>query len=524
MKKPALASLAIFLVAVGVFSPLYFHSRDLLEFDSYYHAKMARMVLEKGLIHEFPWMYFTFQRDHFMDSYLLFHVYLGLWVKLLPLSPIVAVKLGMLVLIGLIAVMVFRILRTFDPKWAWLGMVLLAAMASSQAYQRLVFVRPHVLSILILLAGIWAILKKKWWLLGAVSFAYAYSYSAPHLLTVVAFVASVVFSFSSKRLVWRPFAFSLGGLVAGLVINPYFPHDIKHLYILTFKTALSRVSAPPAELMPLSSWQVLTFNWFSFLALFMAVAAVFVSAKKLSARTLFLFITAGVFFVMLMRAYRFAEYWPFVATLALAALASEVVVPGPVFGRVMKKAGSLACAAALLTVGAFAVKLAYKQTNSIVPFDALKEVMDVLDREASPGDIVYTDSWAITPPMFYISDKVDYLMMLDPQTMSVPYPGLYTLWKGINTGQVRENVLPLIRAIEARAPDPEIARVRAEIESGAVLGRLPDIIRNAFRAKWILLLHNHQYAGQDLRPLMSQYPLEIQLLKENEFFSLYRLR
>jgi len=524
MTKSKVASLAVFLVAVGVFSPLYFHSPDLLEFDSYYHARMARMVLEKGLIHGFPWMYFTFQRDHFMDSYLLFHVYLGLWVKLLPLSPIVAVKLGMLVLIGLIAVVFFRILKSFDPKWGWLGMILLAAMASSRVYHRLVFVRPHVLSVLLLLLGLQAIVRKKWWIVGTISFLYAYSYSAPHLLAVVGLIASAVLSVDEKRIEWRPLAYSLGGLVTGLVANPYFPHDISHLYILTFKLATARVPNGPTELMPLSSWQVLTINWSSFLMLALTVLAAFVSARKPSSRSLFLFVTAGFFFVLLMRSYRFVEYWPFLATLAVASIASEVVLPRALFGRLMTKAGRLACAAVLVVVGAFAVKLAYKQTNSIVPFDALKEVMDVLDKEAGPGDIVYTDSWAMTTPMFYISDKVDYLLMLDPQTMAVPYPGLYTLWNGINTGQVSENVLPLVRAIEAHAPDPEITKLRAEIESGSVLGRLPDIIRSAFGAKWILLFHNHQYAGQDLRPLMSQYPLEIQLLKENEFFSLYRLR
>jgi len=524
MKKPVLASLAVFLVAVGVFSLLYFHTPGLLEFDGYFHTRMGRMVLEKGILHRFPWMFFTFQRDHYADPYLLFHIYLGFWIKLLPLDPLVAAKLAMLVLIGLIALMVFRILRTFDPKRAWLGMALLAAMASGRAYQRLVYVRPHVLSILLLLAGIWAILRKKWRLLAAVSFAYAYSYSAPHLLTVVALAASAVFSLTDKRPVWRPFVYSLGGLAAGLILNPYFPYDIKHLYLLTFKMALFRMSAPPAELMPLSSWQLLSFSWASFLAIALAILAVSVSAKKLSARSLFLFATAGIFFVLLMRAYRFAEYWPFVATLAVAAAASEVVVPAPLFGRLMKKAGAIACLGTLLAVGALEVKAALGNLAPVLPYPSLKEVMDVLDREAAPGDIVFTDNWAMTTPMFYITDKVYYLLMLDPQTMSVSYPGLYLLWNAIDSGQVQENALPLVRAIEARVKDPEIARLRTVIESGAVLGRLPDIIKSAFHAKWLVLSHNQAYAGQDLRPLISQYPLEIQFVKGNDYFSLYRLR
>ena len=524
MKKSAAVSIALFLAAVAVFSILCFHSRDLLEFDSYFHAKMGRMVLEKGLIHEFPWMYFTFQRDRYADPYLLFHVYLGLWVKLLPLGPIVAVKLGMLVLIGLIAVVAFWILRMFSAGWAWLGIALLAAMTSSHVYQRLIFVRPHVLSVLLLLLGLRAILAKRWWMLAAVSFLYAYSYSAPHLLTVVGVIAGVVFSVAEKRAAWQPVAFSLGGLAAGLVANPYFPRDINYLYIVTFKMAAAKLSLSPAELMPLSSWQVVVINWPSFLILALTILAVFRSSRRPSSRSLFLFITAGFFFVLLMRSYRFIEYWPFVATLAVASIASEIVLPSPLFDRVMTKAGRVASAAVLLVVGAFAVRLAYKQTNSVVPYAPMKEVMEVLDREASPGDIVYTDNWAMTMPMFYISDKVYYLLMGDPQSMFVAHPGLFTLWYAINTGRVTENALPLIKAMEAREPDPDIARLRAEIESGSVLGRLPDIIRSAFRAKWILLCHNHPYAGQDLRPLMSGFRVDLEYVTGNDIFTLYRLR
>jgi hypothetical protein len=525
MKKRVAVSVTLFLATVAVFSPLFFHSPDLLEFDSYFHAKMGRLVLEKGLIHSFPWMYFTFQRDRYADPYLLFHIYLGLWIKLLPLSPIVAVKLAMLVLLDLIAVTFFSILKMFDPKWAWLGMALLAAMADSHVYQRLIFVRPHVLSILLLLLGLRAILAKKWWVLATVSFLYAYSYSAPHLLTVVALIASAIFSLTEKRLVWRPFVYSVGGLVAGLVANPYFPNDINFLYIVTFKMAAAKLPiVSPAELMPLSSWRLLTTNWSSFLLFALAVLAVFVSTRKPSSRSLFLFATAGFFFVLLMRSYRFIEYWPFVAALFVASIASEVVCPSPIFGRLMTKAGRLACAVAFLAVGAISFMVAYKQTNSMVRYASLKEVMDVLDREASPGDIVYTDNWAMTMPMFYVSDKVYYLLMSDPQTMYVTYPGLFTLWFAINTGGITENALPVIKAIEARATDPELAKLRAAVESGAVVGRLPDIIRSAFRAKWILISYNDPYAAQDLRPLMAGFRVDIQFVIGNEYFSLYRLR
>jgi hypothetical protein len=524
MKRPLVKYLAIFLAAGAVFALLHFRAPDLMDFDSYFHAKMGQIIMEKGLIHEFPWMYFTFQKDHYANPYLLFHAYLGLWIKVLPNDPMVAVKLAMIVLLGLVAVAYFKVVEALHSKWVWLSLALLPAMVADRVYHRLIFVRPHVLSILIILVGLWAILKRKWWILGAISFLYAYSYSAPFLLPVIAFLASAVFSAEEKRLAWEPFVFSLGGMLAGLVLNPYFPHDINYLYIVTFKMAAGQLSITPGELRPILSWQVFTINGISFLMVFLSLLAALFSERKYSANCLFLFATSGLFFVLLMHSYRFIEYWPFIASLSVSTIFRETFEKSRLAGRILKKPAVAACGVVFLVIGAFQVRSAYGHATSLVPYPSLKEVIDVLDKEANPGDIVYSEDWDMTMPMFYISDKVHYLLMSDPEAMRVAYPGLFDLWYCINTGQVGDYALPLIKAIEAKTKDPEMAKLRSTMESGLVLDRLPDILKSAFKAKWIILSHNHGGELYDLRPLMSRFPVDIEFVKGNELFSLYRLR
>jgi hypothetical protein len=527
MKKSVLASLAIFLAAAAVFSSLYFQMPNLRDYDSYFHTKMGQLVMERGVLYQFPWTQFTFLKDHYVDPYLLFHVYLGLWIKLFPAGPLVAVKLAMSVLLGLVAVAYFRVVKTFNARWAWLGLALLPAMLSSLTYQRLTYVRPHVVSILILLLGVGAILRRNWWVLALLSFLYVYIYSAPHLLPVVAFLASVVFSAKEKRLAWEPFLFSLGGMVAGLVVNPYFPRDFGYLYTVTFKMAarqISSTSITPAELSPLSGLQILVFNLTSLSMLFLSILAVFVVGRKLSARSLFLFLTAGFFLVLLLRSARFIEYWPFIGSLCVCSILSETTVDSPAFGKVMKKPIAALCAAVFLAVGALQVRTFHAHAMTFVPFEALKDVMDVLDKDADPGDIVYTKDWAFTQPMFYLSEKVYYLVMFDPEIMRMTHPGLYDLWYIINAGSIRTGALPLVRSIEAATKDPEIQRLRTALESGEVMDRLPDIIKSAFKAKWIIGSHRTPDERDAFRLLMSEFPVDISFVKGNEYFSLYRLR
>jgi hypothetical protein len=525
MNRDLVKLAGVFLAAAALFALLHFRSPDLMEFDSYFHARMGQLVMEKGLVREFPWMQFTFQRDDYANPYLAFHAYLGLWLKILPAHPFTAVKLAMIVLLGLVAVAYVKVVQAIHPKWVWLSAALLPATLAGPVYQRLLSVRPHVLSILILLVGSWAVLKKKWWVLGAMSFLYAYAYSAPVLLPVVALIASAAYTLMEKKLAWRPFAFSLGGLVAGLVLNPYFPHDIRYLYAVLFKMAVRDLATAPTELRPLASSEVLSMNAVSFVLLFLGLLAVLTSGRRISGKGLFLFATTGAFFVLLMVSFRYVEYWPFVASLGATALLREAYADDPRAGRVMTKALAAAMAGAFLLLGTVGAWAGYRKAHSLVPFPAVKEIADILDREAEPGDIVYTNEYAAPMGLFYASAKARYVLMSDPEMMRIAHPGLYLLWSAINESRVGDQALPLIRDLAAQAEDPALARLLSDIENGLVVDRLPAILKAAFQAKWIVVTVYRQ-AGQifDLRPLLAMYPADVELIEHNGPFTLYRLR
>jgi hypothetical protein len=525
MNRDVIKLAAVFLAAAALFSLLHFRAPDLMEFDSYFHARMGALVMEQGLIHEFPWMQFTIQRDHYADPYLAFHVYLGLWLKVLPAHPFTAVKLAMIVLLGLIAVVYVKVVQAIHPRWVWLAVALLPATLAGPVYQRLLSIRPHVLSILILLVGLWTILRKKWWLLGAVSFLYAYSYSAPVLLPAVALIASVAFSVEEKKPAWRPFVFSFGGLVAGLVLNPFFPHDIRYLYAVLFKMAVRDLAAAPVELQPLASAEVLSMNVVSFAALFAGLLAVLTMGRRLSGKGLFFFATTGAFFVLLMVSFRYVEYWPFVASLGASTLLREAYAEEPRAGRVLTKAVSAALAGAFLLLGAAGAWAGYGKARPLVPYPAVKEIADILDREAEPGDIVYTNEYAAPMGLFYGSAKARYVLMSDPELMRIAHPGLYRLWCAINESRVGDQALPLIRDIASQGQDPALARLLSDIENGLIVDRLPAILKSAFQAKWIVVTVYRQ-GGQiyDLRPLLAMFPVDIELVAHNGPFTLYRLR
>ena len=60
--------------------------------DSFYHAKMALLIRDQGVIHTFPWLDLTVLGQHYTDQHFLYHVLLIPFVTWFP--PLVGLKLA----------------------------------------------------------------------------------------------------------------------------------------------------------------------------------------------------------------------------------------------------------------------------------------------------------------------------------------------------------------------------------------------------------------------------------------------
>src|SRR3989338_11391151 len=89
-RSPWLLSLIIFASALSLFSYLQF-DQTFADPDSFYHAKMARLLAERGVITEFPWLSATNLKSSFIDHHFLYHLALAPFVKLWP--PLIGLKI-----------------------------------------------------------------------------------------------------------------------------------------------------------------------------------------------------------------------------------------------------------------------------------------------------------------------------------------------------------------------------------------------------------------------------------------------
>ena len=103
---------------------------------------------------------------------------------------------------------------------------LLALLACSAPFlYRMNMSKAPPFAIIYLVIGIYLLFKKKYWPLVPLSFVFTLTYDMFVLLILAALIWTAVIGWTERRFEWRPLVWVLVGTVAGLVINPYFPHE-----------------------------------------------------------------------------------------------------------------------------------------------------------------------------------------------------------------------------------------------------------------------------------------------------------
>lgn len=202
--------------------------------DAFWHAAAGRRSTSEMLAKTFP-LTLSVWRDHYADKELLFHFLLKGYCEIKALfhselfPPFNGAAVFFIFLFFLAFVTAANSLGISPPN-VLAASLLCCAFLPNFTY-RLLMMRPHVLSMALMMFGV-AILaggpaRKRTcaWMFG-LSFLYSWSYSSPHLVCVTAFLFGAAY-FSRDR--WRAFsafAASVAGVFCGLLIHPQTPNTL----------------------------------------------------------------------------------------------------------------------------------------------------------------------------------------------------------------------------------------------------------------------------------------------------------
>jgi hypothetical protein len=142
-------------------------------------------------------------------------------------------------------------------------------------------------------------------------FAFVWFYNGFPLIVVMAGIYAAALWLVERRLDLRPVLYAGLGVTAGLILNPYFPHNLAFIvqHIVPKLLDATAVSVG-SEWYPYNTGQLLENSPLALLAFISGALALGLSHQRMNVRTATTFLLACLFGLMLFQSRRFIEYFP----------------------------------------------------------------------------------------------------------------------------------------------------------------------------------------------------------------------
>jgi len=447
------------------------------DFDGYYHIKWTRTLWEAIKARSFPafpWLPLTTlnSRDY-VDHHLLFHI------MQIPFAayrdPRLGAKIGSIVFGSLAVLSCYWLLIRYHVRYALVWLVALLACSAPFLF-RMNMAKAPPLAIVYLIIAIHLLFRRKYWPLLPVALLFTWTYDLFVMLIMATLFWVVAIAWTERRFEWRPLVWVVLGCAAGLVINPYFPHNFQLLYehLIIKVTPAEFNTRVGSEWYPYDSWEFLGNSAVACIAMVVGFIAFDAGDRRNTQYPLFFLLLSTALMIMTARWKRIAEYWPPFAVLFaafslrpwldgvrsyLTRLPPEVLEELKPFldrddswaTKIMSDRREL-----LRTIGVAVVALVL----SIFLFFNLRATVEEIGRSESHdyyragaewmraniprGQIVFNTDWDDFPRLFYFDETHYYVTGLDPSYLFDKNPELSRLYDRITLGR-EEDPGPLIR-------------------------------------------------------------------------------
>ncbi len=447
------------------------------DFDGYYHVKWSRMLWEGLRNRSFPpiftWLPLTtLNPNQYVDHHFLFHIF---QIPFTFGDGRLGAKIASVIFASVAVLSCYWLLIHHQIRYVLVWLVALLACSAPFLY-RMNMAKAPPFAIIYLIAGIYLLFKKKYWLLAPLAFIFTLTYDMFVLLILAVFIWVAVIGWTERRFEWRPIVWVLAGTAAGFIINPYFPKNLQLFYQhLKIKLVPSEFSTKVGqEWYPYNSWEFIGNSLVACIAMIVGYIAFDPADRKRAAHPLFFLIFSTALMVMTARWKRIAEYWPPFAVLfsafalqpllvgvrsALTGLPTDVREelqpfldrhehgPPPItddrveFVRII---GAAFIAILLGLVLSFNLRATATDIKNSEPHDYYRAGVVWMRANVTPAQIVFNTDWDDFPRLFYYDPSHNYVSGLDPTYLFDKDPTLSKLYDRITLGE-EEDPGPLIR-------------------------------------------------------------------------------
>ena len=441
------------------------------DFDGYYHVKWSRVLWEgmksRTFPPAFPWLPLTtLNPTDYVDHHLLFHIFQIPFVAFS--DPRLGAKIASAIFAGLALLSCFWLLLKYRIRFPLVWLIAVLACAQPFLF-RMNMAKAPPFAIIYLIIAIHLFFKRKSWPLLPLAFIFTWTYDLFVLLVMATFLWVITIAVTEFRFEWRPLVYVLVGCAAGLVINPYFPHNlqllVEHVQIkLTTEDFPTKVGS---EWYPYDSWQFLGNSVVACTAMVAGYIAFEPFERRRAHFPLFFLLFSTALMIMTARWRRIAEYWPPFAVL-FAAFSIQPWFEGirsyprrlppdileelepfldqsrTIVREWIPTIAALSVALVLSIILFFNLRGTVHEIQESEPHEFYRAGIEWLRTNVPPGQVVFNTDWDDFPRLFYFDSTHYYVSGLDPNYLYDKDPDLSRLYDRITLG-TQDDPGPLIR-------------------------------------------------------------------------------
>ena len=447
--------------------------------DGFYHAKITLFLREGILLKSLPWMQLSTLKENFTDHQFLYHLILIPFTFLK--NPLVGIKIATVFFASSMVTTFYWLLKKFKIIWPWLFSILFLTMEGLSF--RLSLIKTNALSLLIIYLLIYALFFRKYKLLFALGFLFVYLYGGwPLALLILFFYFLADFIYkkihgNKLKIFWKKIIYFFNkknlestnnlkliiiiflGILSGLIINPYWPHNIYFYYQQIIQIGIINLGQ---QFIVGSEWYgsslgniVASAPHLFIFANLIWITFVF-KIKKASQKTWFAFLLSFFFLLMTIKSSRYIEYfWP----LTMFFIASGITDLKKIItwqkikkdywqkqNKYLKMYLFSILFVFFLTIIPSLIKNSLKtKIPSNWPINKFRQSALWLKNNTAEKEIIFHSSWSDWPLLFYYNTNNYYLIGLDPTFMYNFDNELQELYIDITTGKIKKDLSKIIK-------------------------------------------------------------------------------
>jgi len=448
-----------------------YNTLSLPGYDVFYNVRIAEIMCDGNwIITEFPWTTCSVWMDSYFDKEWLFHVYLVPFILLF--GKIQGAKIATLTAVFFVALSWGILLKCLGlKKYLFTALFFMLFSSGYLFLGRIVLCRSLLFSLIFLPLVMSAAVTQKRLLLVFMVYIYTLSYVGswqvlPIIIIFDAFGIKKVSDVTSG-LKMMMFPWVIIGLIAGILVNPYFPENIKGIFIQTilvlkakwFGVGGGRI-LQATELAPISSkrilWHLPLFIIFVFTARSMWKNRSFTEIRRPAG---VFFILTCLYLVLTIFSQRFIEYLVPFCTVFIFLYWYEFPLENIISNsleQTRKSSGKFYISTIKLHVILLALLLVSGIVSTIMLHknfyrDHLfyEDSAKWLQKNVKANSIIFTGDWDMGAVLFCNAPEFRYLVMLEPYFMYAHSPEKYFLWNKICNGKITQPSVTIVNEFDS---------------------------------------------------------------------------